>query len=1461
MVLLRPLRENIYIRMMELRDGLIGWGEEITGLQIEYASIGPSIFGTLDIRNIRLKRSPDEPVLSVSRLRISYSLWQLIRKGPVESLRSIRVDRPHLSINLEKDRDLLDLFSSSENSSQEDLSSDSSIRSIVTALNNNVRLSVRNGSGEVIKGRRLMGAGGVGLDAVIRNGRISFQGKWDASVSLGAFLTGASGVMISESLASETKISGRISGDCAADLSGGSATLAVPLLGGDLFQFRPLTVKLSLNPDSLEIRKINDRIPFDISLDYDLASRLLTGTFQSDNFLFSDLLSLQGAWAPYNHWLATKVSGRMSMEKSGEEILYMVDVSGLAAAGPGAEGASFAVKGRGNPQRIAFEEFSIRIPEGDFTFRGFLGLEPLAPNGYVTISNLSITGDTGLSAGFNIITRGREISLFGENISAGSIFLPAMDLSVTAEDSGITFAFSGLRFREMESFANPAFEEPRLSRFSLEGSFDYDPRNLRASLLLEAFSIQDMMELIRPFAALPAVPAPAAALVDSFSVTTEIFITTDFEHVSYNAPRLVMAYEKTGGGDVIALASLSGTDRRFELLESRFSWGKGQAEVAGFADFSNFNNISFSLRSSYLDYFYEVDGLVLDQRSISIRGSYGLQIYLGAAGPDVYSGFVSAHEIPLPYPGGAARLSFFSSINLEPEERFWSVDISNFEVLDLATPGSPAAVLRFSGEANQDGVFLEDIYFDDSRGILRGRLNFSKKSGGGGFEGRAFLSNASRQENYELKGTYDSDSGFGSTLSAQLAVTNIQLARFFRNSYNSAATGKLNFVWNADSAKDPQDSFYASLQLESLTGRFQDRDFHISAGAFLDKDEFSLQDLQVNYAGLDAYVPQFRLERPSSLAAATVRVLGTAAGRELDLGFTVDAEFAPVKSLTNLPRLFDSVDARLSVLIFHFGDLEAEEPFDFHFTRSPSRMAVTGGPRDMIRFMLSGGGEFYAAVSSPSPVRGTVIGTIGPQTIAAQSRDLYVDLVSLWNLVPPRKDIGLAGGYVTASLEVSGSLTDPEFYGSAHVGSMRLQVPGYIPEDICPIPLDVSFEGNEARFGPVPATVGFGAGDVSGWFRFERWIPNTLGIDIQVPPESPIPMDMDITGILVQGLASGNIRLGISDMIFSIAGDITAQETEVSLNADELTASLEQPNANENNPVAVNLNLKTGKKVEFIWPNKEIAILQAYADMGSSLKILNDPIARRYSLEGNVKLRGGEILYAERSFYIREGALIFRENEILFDPRISARAEIRDRSSTGPVTISMIIDNAPLRSFTARFESNPALSQLEIFSLLGQTLTGASQEGDSEVRSNASFVASGVDVLTHLYVIRRLERGIRDFLSLDMFSFRTQVVQNVALQAWGGLDPVDRKEGIGNYFDNTTVFIGKYFGPDMFTQFMLSARYDEDKASMGGLTFEPDFGIELHSPLFDIRWNFVPLHPENMFVNDQFFTLMWRWSL
>jgi hypothetical protein len=322
---------------------------------------------------------------------------------------------------------------------------------------------------------------------------------------------------------------------------------------------------------------------------------------------------------------------------------------------------------------------------------------------------------------------------------------------------------------------------------------------------------------------------------------------------------------------------------------------------------------------------------------------------------------------------------------------------------------------------------------------------------------------------------------------------------------------------------------------------------------------------------------------------------------------------------------------------------------------------------------------------------------------------------------------------------------------------------------------------------------------------------------------------------------------------------MTGQNTQMTMNIQELKDGRDSASSTKVS-IVTDLTIRAGRKVEFAWP-EVMPILRAYADAGSEIAVTSDQATDRYSLAGDIRLRSGEIYYFQRSFYLKEGILTFNENELRFDPRISARAEIRDRNNEGPVTIAMIIDNAPLLSFTARFESSPPLSQLEIFSLLGQNLTGTPSEEEGGVIPNA-FVLATSDLLAQLEVVRGLERNVRDFLRLDMFSIRTQVLQNAMLMVTGLQDPVNRIDRVGNYFDNTTIFFGKYVRSDMFVQSMLSLRYDETQERFGGLRFEPDIGIELQSPLFAIRWNFAPTFDDNdtVFMDDVSFTLTWRWT-
>jgi len=383
---------------------------------------------------------------------------------------------------------------------------------------------------------------------------------------------------------------------------------------------------------------------------------------------------------------------------------------------------------------------------------------------------------------------------------------------------------------------------------------------------------------------------------------------------------------------------------------------------------------------------------------------------------------------------------------------------------------------------------------------------------------------------------------------------------------------------------------------------------------------------------------------------------------------------------------------------------------------------------------------------------------------------------------------------------------------------------------------------------------------LSGRFLFDRWIPSLFDLQVQIPSARPIRAKSSAAGVIASGLAAGALSIGNLDGPLAVKGNLTISNTTIGLDTKALLAA--QNTAIPPMEAAVDLKLKTGRKVEFVWPSTSFPILRGYADAGDTIGISWNGATGRYAIVGDVDLRGGEVFYVQRSFYIREGSIKFNESEVQFDPLLSVRAEIRERNDEGPVTVSLVANEERLTQFTPRLESDPTLSQVEIISLLGGNLMSANDSGSTTF--SESVIGAGSDILAQFNIVRAFESWVRDALNLDMFSVRTQLIQNAFLGA-AGIRTVDTSLSLGNYFDNTTVYIGKFIGSSLFVQAMLRAQIDETKTLLGGVTLEPDISMEWKTPFFLLEWNFFPSDLDkglnSLFIGANSFTFTWKRSL
>ena len=1451
-IVMRPVQIAISSAMNHIRTDLIGRFEAITGIEIRYASIRPNIFGSFDIRNLHLVKN-NNTLLSVSRTRIKFSLMKLLRKEKT-AVHSIQMDRPSISLDLERDKDLFSFVKEMDGSVN-----------ISDFFPERPDIKIRDCTVSIIDGSRTYNVQNMLVDISGSAKELLFTSRLDAQVSYTDLLNKIYGISAGISANGAWQVDAQegraqlflssLAGVEYVDSERTGSYYMLPISNSSdkmLFDVNPLDFSLVLKDGVLSLGMLGEKLAYNISLDYNIKTGNINAGINCEDFTVTNLIRFYNTGNNLNYLLSTAVTGNASLIM--ENINAMQYSADFKSGVSNMSGDSFAVRAYGSEKGISVDEFrfsaspaaaALGIFYGTFGFSGNIQFAPFRPSGTIFLDRFSLTGEENLNALLKISSHDNEIRIAGDKVTVGQYSLDNTGILLFPSENELGITVSASCKNE--------------GAISLEAILDYRPLQLESSLYVDSFSASYIVGLISPFVDKIKIPEILSNRVENTLIDAEVYVTTDFNHIVYNVPSISVS-----SGDLTGMISFSGTERQFVLTEGIFTRDNRDLLLSARVNFMNPMELGFSININYFDLTWQIEGEILDKTTLIVHDPNGLNVYGSVSGSGGVSGYLEGTDFPFPLNGRPIYLNFniaarYTSLNL------WNFNIENFEanIFNQSDHSSDKFFgkidyLRFSGTADQDGAHFRDLIYRDHYGDLAGNIDFSWDND---FSSLDFLINISggngSGENYFLKGLLK-DKHFNLNAS----VSQMRVDRFMAKSGKILVNGDASVSW------DSLNLFNAQINLKSLNAELRGNTIQASARADLNNDELSVRDLKFNIAEIDAFLPILHLSRSESFAKISADIQGFIMQRRLESKVEVIANFKQIDSWINFKQAFDSIEGSFKTGNTLYGE-KVHDPFAFVFSRNDGSLSVSGGPRNMLRLEMDSDGNFFSSLSAPLPIRGSIVGRFTNGILDSHCSDFFMDMSAFWAMIPPVPGFKIAGGYITGKMDIRGPILNPQFFGTGRGTSFRLQVPDYVRQDIRPVPFNVVLEGSEMLFSQIPVVCGNGGGSADGWFRFENWVPRNLGLDITIPRGTPIPYHLNISGFLADGDASGTLSMVLENSLFEITADLYANNTDMGMNVDDMRQGRADDDNASNKKIytIVNMTITTGAVVEFIWPNTNLPILRANPELGTVLTVFVDTQSGQYSLNSNIAIRSGELYYFDRSFYIRSGNLVFRENEQQFSPTLTARAEIRDRSDTGPVTISMIIENEPLLSFVPRFEATPTLTQLEIYSLLGQNIYNFT--GTESTENTQRFILTSTTELLTQFVanseffaqfaaVRRFERSIRNFLGLDMFSVRTRFLHNAVTETAAiGLDPVDRNPRVGNYFDNTTVFMGKYVGQFMFIQGMLSMRFDENNPDFGGLRFEPDIGIELQSPLFNIRWDFFPYHPENWWVNDNSITLTW----
>ena len=330
------------------------------------------------------------------------------------------------------------------------------------------------------------------------------------------------------------------------------------------------------------------------------------------------------------------------------------------------------------------------------------------------------------------------------------------------------------------------------------------------------------------------------------------------------------------------------------------------------------------------------------------------------------------------------------------------------------------------------------------------------------------------------------------------------------------------------------------------------------------------------------------------------------------------------------------------------------------------------------------------------------------------------------------------------------------------------------------------------------------------------------------------------------------------------------------------TQDIENYNARRDANPEDRFTLIAGRDFTFYAPSRALPTIQAtlnpgeYVDLYMDITVGGDKTAY---LEGVLGINRGEINYFGNKFLIEKGGTILFDKNTEFNPYLDLKADYRVDSITNRV-VTMHFQNHVLDTYNPTFTAIPSLSQEQIMAILGASISTNSgdlysmssgavdtnypqsvyNEADRErnsLNSNGSLgafeqiIRTGTDSLGGT-VSRMVENAVRFIPFIDTVTVKTNFISNFALDKLANSIQNDLSQqqlarggdSFIRYLDGTSVYFGTYIDRNLFFQTKIDleksnalSRYAD--ASQLKVNFYLDF--QINTPLFLVDWAFNPM--------------------
>lgn len=1428
---LRPIYKELNEKISYETAIFLDKVNENVGLNISYKKLSPSLLFGARIYDIQIIDDfSKSEILFVKRARLNYKILSLLKGNQEAFFENLELNKIKLSYDMYMNSELTDkiqnfiktssLFNRDDdtillpfdinlkNLNVEFRSKDFNIDAILRKIN------LQNDS---FRQRLLVTAKGI-INFEPLNDRINFGGNIKTNIGLNANIY--------------------------PDIENTVIQLSVSELSNADYSISPFQLIGRYKQDVLSFSLKQNVEDADVSFLYDLNKHLLSARIEAVKLNPFNIVRIKNKKNPILDFSKSNFSGllNVSFDFDSKNLLYTGDLNLSLIAPAISKGIRTNAIFSGNKEFVDIKTFSFESSYFKGNFQGNFNISKFQPQGVFVLEEVNLINGNKFQTEIYFDPLEKGFVFIIPQLEFGNQIFSAIQGEMVPNSNSVDFSLNVYDYTHQES------EKP--GEISLIGSVLLESNKFaQMQLSFDNFSLDAILDTV--FFLLPKKDDESASQmedsVNPYIMTTEMYVSTNFSTLSYNVPYLVIA--NTQKDREFAFLSFDGNESTINVTQLNVLYAGQTLQAELNADFSpDYKDIIFSTTMTANAIPYEFSGVLINYNNLTVTGNYGLNLTASFEKKDSVYGTFQIDNFPF------SLNSYFLTFSVDSNFKYvndsdWNFNFSRFEVFESSENLKMNPHVVLSGKIDSYGAMFETVSYSDNVSILNGTGSLMWLNTDSIIESAAMnleLSSFLTDEKYILKANVSNpnkkafaDKDFLTNLffTAQASISSMPSSHFFTNQNRD------NTIDVDISALGTLDNPGITVDLSKSSILYDDKVANLSGRVILEDGLATTSDIHLQYGGNEIYntVISFNLKNFSGKMAGTYK--GVFEDDDVDATFAVDLEpdneTVSNKSwtfiTTKIPKNY-SLNFRIpsinSVFWGKFEDVIGK------ISKKDNRYDLSLGQDNFLSGYYLDTHECYLKLQKPFPVNLTAKGFVSLQNcnVVISNIEIDADKIAKYVAIP---EFTLYKGKVYGDLIFDGLLQDPEISGTLIAENIEFASPAYCEERISTPLLIIEATKNVIKFDKTifNSTETEKVVECDVKLTLDRWRFDSLNININSLPEKYLKAHTKIDFMEFVADASINLKIDLQGDTVEINGKINAENAEGIFSPFSGQTMIENV---DDIQTKLNLSIMIGHRSQVFVPNKRSPIMRALVAPQTEIVLNIDTMQNIFDVKGDLVLRGGEVSYGNRNFYLREGRLLMNETVDSFDPTITVRAETRERDEDGnPIRIFLSAQNQHFSNFIPVFSSSPAKSEQEILEILALSISGT-VDTDNLL---PQIIALGSEMVVQMTLFKQMENSLRDFFNFDIFSLRTSILQN-AMNQYLNISSGSSQLTAGNFFDNSTVYIGKYFGNALYWDFLGHFSYNKnkvnDETTIDGLEFQPEMGFEMVSPFANFRWSLAP---------------------